>query len=110
MQKLWGRKISDLAFASFIEKLEHVAKKYNTIVQKVGRYYPSSKTCSCGVINQELSLKDRTWTCSSCNTTHRRDFLAACNILSEGIRIHNTKCQTSAVELLVFDGERIPRL
>jgi transposase len=36
--------------------------------------------CSCGVINKELTLKDREWICTSCNTIHDRDVLAANNI------------------------------
>jgi len=97
MKKLWGRKISDLSFSSFILKLEQVALKYGTVVQKVGRYYASSKTCSCGSINKELKLSDREWACVSCGTIHQRDLLAANNILSEGIRLYRTKCKTDIV-------------
>jgi transposase len=31
-------------------------------------------------LNQELTLKDRFWTCTSCGTHHDRDVLAANNI------------------------------
>jgi putative transposase len=48
---------------------------------EIGRFQPSSKICSCGEINNELSLKDRIWTCGKCNTTHDRDILAANNIV-----------------------------
>ena len=94
MKKLWGRKVSDLSFSSFVEKLEYIAIKYRTIIQKVGRYYASSKTCSCGVINKELKITDRKWTCSICGENHKRDLLAANNILSEGIRLYYSKCET----------------
>lgn len=96
MKVLWGRKVSDLSFSSFVCKLEHTAKKYDSIIQKVDRYYASSKTCSCGVINKELKLSDRVWTCNSCGTTHKRDLLAANNILTEGIRLYRTKHKTSS--------------
>lgn len=95
MKKLWGRKISDLSFSSFVNKLEQVALKYDTIIQKVGRYYASSKTCTCGVKNKELKLSDREWACSSCGAIHQRDLLASTNILSEGIRLYRTKYKTS---------------
>lgn len=98
MKRLWGRKISDLSFSSFVNKLEQVALKYNTVIQKVGRYYASSKTCTCGVVNKELKLSDREWACSSCGEIHSRDLLAANNILSEGIRLYRTKCKTSVLE------------
>jgi putative transposase len=53
----------------------------------LNRFEPSSKTCSCcGKINKELTLKDRVWTCTKCNTTHDRDVNAAINIKTFGLR------------------------
>lgn len=96
MKRLWGRKISDLSFSSFISKLEQVALKYDTIIQKVDRFYPSSKLCnSCGHKNNELSLKDRTYHCTKCGTKEDRDINAAKNILTEGIRLYRTKRKTN---------------
>ena len=85
MTKLWGRKMSDLAHAEFVSKLEYVATKYGVTVHKIDRYYPSSKTCTCGYVNKELTLTDRSWTCPVCGQTHDRDLLAANNILRQGI-------------------------
>ena len=50
----------------------------------VGVLYASSKTCSCGVKNENLKLSDRVWTCNSCGTENSRDHLASQNILKEG--------------------------
>ena len=86
MRRLWGRKISDLSFGSFLLKLEHVASKYGCVVHKIDRYYPSSKLCDCGYVYKELSLRDREWSCPHCGLVHDRDVHAARNILSEGIR------------------------
>lgn len=86
MTRLWGRKVNDLAFGSFVQKLEHVASKYGTEVVKVDRFYPSSKTCSvCQYVNEHLSLRDRHWVCPSCGTSHDRDLNASVNILRQGI-------------------------
>ena len=85
MTKLWGRKMSDLAHAEFVNKLEYVAGKYGVTVHKIDRFFPSSKTCTCGYVNKELTLRDRHWTCPECGTRHHRDELAACNILRQGI-------------------------
>ena len=48
---------------------------------EIGRFEPSSKMCGCGVINKELKLSDRIWTCKSCGSINDRDILAANNIL-----------------------------
>lgn len=85
MTKLWGRKMSDLAHAGFVSKLEYVARKYGVTVHKIDRFYPSSKTCECGYVNKNLSLKDREWVCSECGKVNDRDLNAAENILRRGI-------------------------
>ena len=80
MKKLWGRKVSDLAFGEFVNILE-----YKTNVIKVDRFFPSSKTCSgCGYVLEELDLKTRKWTCPSCGAKHQRDLNAAINIKRVG--------------------------
>ena len=38
-------------------------------------------------IKQDLTLKDREWTCPSCNTVHDRDFNASINIKKQGLKI-----------------------
>ena len=100
MKKIWGRKVSDLSFSSFVLKLEQIANKYDTVVQKVDRWFASSKTCTCGVVNKELKLSDREWVCSNCGEIHSRDLLASNNILTEGIRLYRTKHKTN-VQLAV---------
>ena len=84
--RLWGRKMADLAFGSFVQKLEHTASKYGCEVRKVDRYYPSSRTCGCcGYVYEHLDLRDREWTCPQCGTTLDRDVNAATNIMRQGI-------------------------
>ena len=46
MQKLWGRKISDLSFSEFMKLLEYRASEYNKKLIKIDRWFPSSKLCS----------------------------------------------------------------
>lgn len=86
MKRLWGRKVSDLSFSTFLEILQTVVTNKGKLVHFVDRFYPSSKTCShCGYINKELTLKERTWDCASCNTQGiSRDLNAAINIKREG--------------------------
>ncbi|BAZ33772.1 IS891/IS1136/IS1341 transposase (plasmid) [Cylindrospermum sp. NIES-4074] len=85
MQRLWGRKISDLAFGEFLPILEWVAKKKNKQVVYLNQWYPSSKTCShCGHILSSLDLSVRQWRCPSCQSINGRDENAAINIQMVG--------------------------
>jgi putative transposase len=95
MQRLWGRKVSDLGFSEFVQKLEYVATKYGTEIVKVDRFFPSTKQCSnCGYKNNALTLKDREWTCPHCGAYHHRDVNAARNVLREGILVWDSNSKT----------------
>jgi putative transposase len=72
--------LSDISIGRFNEILEYKAKWNGVNILKIGQFEPSSKMCTCGVINKELKLSDRVWRCKSCGETHNRDFLAANNI------------------------------
>ena len=73
--------INDVSWSTFVSMLEYKADWYGKNVLRIGRFAPSSKTCSnCGNINKELTLKDREWTCGSCSTVLDRDVNAAINI------------------------------
>lgn len=86
MKRLWGRKVSDLAFAKFVSILEWVASNAGSTVVKIDRWAPSSKTCHvCGTINTSLALKQRSWTCECCHTILDRDTNAAINIKRMGL-------------------------
>ena len=85
MKRIWGKKISDLSYSSFVKKLEYLAEREGKLVGKVDRYYASSKTCSsCGQVKKELSLKERIYECWSCGMVLDRDINAAKNILRVG--------------------------
>ena len=56
-------------------------KEKNSKIQKVDRFFPSSKTCHCcGHKLEKLSISIRSWKCPSCHTTHDRDINAAINL------------------------------
>jgi putative transposase len=81
MQRLWGRKVSDLAFGEFLSILEWVAKKKGKLVGFIDQWFPSSKTCShCGHVLDSLELSTREWRCPSCSSLNDRDENAATNI------------------------------
>jgi putative transposase len=79
--------INDVSWSTFVTMLEYKADWYGKNILKIGRFAPSSKTCSCcGYINKELTLKDRSWTCPKCNSVLDRDVNAACNIKSFALK------------------------
>ena len=85
MQRLWGRKISDLAFGEFWQILQWVAKKRGKQVVFIDRWYPSSKTCShCGHVLETLDLSVREWRCPCCHAVNGRDENAAKVICAVG--------------------------
>ena len=83
-----AKAIQEVGFYKFKTTLQNKALQNDKKVVLIGRYYPSSKTCSqCGYIHKDLKLKDRHWQCPNCDANHDRDFNAALNILYEGRRI-----------------------
>jgi len=72
--------ISDASWSEFRRQLEYKTEWYGKNLLVIGRFETSSKTCSCGYVNQELKLSDREWTCPECGVKHDRDILAANNI------------------------------
>ena len=68
--------------------LQYKAQHNNRQFVKVGRFFPSSKTCSgCGWVKPNLSLSQRIFKCEKCHLSIDRDLNAAKNILAEGLRL-----------------------
>ena len=86
MKALFGKQVSDLAFGEFMRKLKHQSNKRNRFVFTIRRWTPTTKCCCvCNHKNDNLTLKDRDWTCRKCDTHLDRDQNAAINILKEGV-------------------------
>lgn len=82
-----AKSIQDAGWGMFTTMLTYKADWYGSTIIQIGRFEPSSKTCSCcGTINKELKLSDREWTCNNCGTTHDRDVNAAINIKNFALR------------------------
>jgi putative transposase len=83
-----ARAISDCGWGEFRRQLEYKCAWYGRELVVIGRWYPSSKTCSaCGHLLAGLSLSTRHWTCPSCRARHDRDANAAKNILAAGLAV-----------------------
>ena len=100
MCKRWGRKMGDYAHGEFLQILQQVAEKYGCNVVKVGKWFASSKLCTCGYKNNALSLKDRAWVCPQCGAKHDRDVHAANNILGEGIRLLESRSKSTMADAI----------
>jgi len=88
--------VSDVGWYEFIQMLEYKSVWYGKNIIKIGRFDPSSKTCSeCGYIYKELILSERTWQCENCGTRHDRDLNAAINIKNFGLKAEPSTAKTS---------------
>ncbi|MFU7503311.1 MAG: RNA-guided endonuclease TnpB family protein [Candidatus Tisiphia sp.] len=81
-----AKAISDVAWHEIHRQLEYKSKWNDRAYHIIDRFFPSSKMCSfCNFVNDQLTLKDRTWSCSSCGTQLDRDLNASINILNQGL-------------------------
>ena len=78
--------LSDASLGMFYDMLSYKASWNSKTIVKIDRFFPSSKMCcECHWIKEDLTLKDREWTCESCHVTHDRDINASKNILLQGL-------------------------
>ena len=95
-----SKSISDSAFREIRRQLEYKCKWSGKNLLVINRFYPSSKTCnSCGYIKEDLTLRDREWSCPVCGVKHDRDFNASRNIRDEALRNYYSR-QGMPVELV----------
>lgn len=87
--------ISSVAWSEFFRQLEYKCEWSGKNLIRIGRFEPSSRMCTCGLVNRSLTLKDRTWKCPSCGEVHDRDLLAARNIKRFGLDKTNLIGQVS---------------
>ena len=87
-----AKAIADAGWGELKRKLGYKLEWAGGRLVKVGRFFPSSKTCSeCSCIVKKLPLHIRQWVCEACDAVHDRDVNAAINIRNEGIRILKTE-------------------
>lgn len=81
-----NRSILDASWSLFFAMLDYKTKWYGKELVKIGRFAPSSKTCSgCGWIDHDLTLSNRVFTCPDCGLVIDRDLNAAININALGV-------------------------
>lgn len=79
----------DIAWSTFVSKLEWKSNFHNCQVIKIDRFFASSQLCSCcGYKNKEVATKHlEMWKCPQCGQIHQRDINAATNIRNEVLNI-----------------------
>jgi len=88
-----GRSMADASLGELRRQLEYKCADRGTALAVVGRYYPSSKTCSqCAqggveTVRTKLPLSIRVFDCDTCKSSLNRDVNAARNIAREGARL-----------------------
>lgn len=77
-----SRAIQDQCLGEFFRQMEYKCAWNGIELVKVGRFYPSSKTCSCcGEVKHDLRLSERTYKCPHCGLVIDRDYNAAINLM-----------------------------
>lgn len=80
-----SRKIHETAWSTLVSMINYKSAKAGRTFHQIGRFIPSSKTCSCcGHKLNKLDLGTREWQCPSCGYEHDRDLNAAINIKNFG--------------------------
>ena len=83
----FGKSVMDNSFGMFRTMLDYKLSDRGKVLVRVGRFFPSSKKCSCcGKVKEELRLDERIYRCG-CGNCMDRDVNAAVNIREEGRRI-----------------------
>jgi putative transposase len=88
-----SRSFSDAALGKLLSLLEAKVEQRGGQIIKVGRFFPSSKTChACGWKWEDMQLSDRVFLCQNPQCAYHqceqdRDYNAALNILREALRL-----------------------
>jgi putative transposase len=76
-----AKSIHDAGWSAFVGMLEYKARRYGREFCRVGRFTPTSQTCSaCGVKDGPKPLHVGAWQCGACGAWLDRDVNAAVNV------------------------------
>lgn len=107
-----GRALADVSPGELRRQLTYKTSDHGTRLVTVGRFYPSSKTCSsCGLVKAKLALWERTFVCDdpACAASLDRDVNAARNIAREAERLLEQKHQEDVAGLRPETRNAVPR-
>jgi putative transposase len=76
-----AKSVHDAGWSAFVSLLEYKARLYGRDFHRIGRFEPTSQTCSaCGVKDGPKPLHVREWQCGACGVWLDRDINAAVNV------------------------------
>jgi putative transposase len=76
-----AKSVHDAGWSAFVSMLEYKARLYGRTFHRIGRFEPTSQTCSaCGVRDGPKPLHVRAWQCRVCGAWLDRDVNAAVNV------------------------------
>jgi putative transposase len=102
-----AKSIHDAGWAAFVAMLEYKARLYGRRFHKIGRFTPTTQTCSaCGVKDGPKPLHVRTWRCWGCGMWLDRDINAAVNVAkAAGLAVTACGAQVRPGIALALRGE-----
>lgn len=81
-----NKSILDTSFYQFLSFVEYKAMHNGKVFIKIEPQYTSKACSKCGTIKENLTLKDRVFTCDNCGYVEHRDINASKNILYRGVK------------------------
>lgn len=96
--------ISDVSWSEFTRQLKYKCDWYGKNFIQIGTFEPSTKTCSCCGIVQDVELSERVFTCKTCSNVIDRDINAAINIKNFGLKQSGWGTSAEPVESLTIVG------
>jgi putative transposase len=103
-----GRSVAEASIGGLVRQLNYKTSDRPARLVRVGRYYPSSQTCSrCGA-RTKLALWQRIYHCTTCGLTLDRDVNAARNIRAEGQRLMREQQHVASIRGETTNGEPRP--
>ena len=103
-----GRSVAEASMGELVRQLDYKTSDRSARLVRVGRYYPSSQTCSrCGA-RTKLALWQRVSDCGNCGLVMDRDVNAARNIRAEGQRLMRRQQHVASIRGETVNGEPRP--
>jgi putative transposase len=102
-----AKSVHDAGWSSFVGMLEYKARLYGRKFHRIGRFTPTSQTCSaCGVKDGPKPLHVRAWPCQGCGAWLDRDINAAVNVAkAAGLAVTACGAQVRPGPILAPRGE-----